>query len=54
MNKWIKDRVSEPSTWAALGVCAVALGLLFNSFSLPLIAIAVGVAAVILKEKGLI
>tara|TARA_R110000764_G_C10890637_1_gene370181 strand:+ start:616 stop:786 length:171 start_codon:yes stop_codon:yes gene_type:complete len=52
MKNWVTGRLSEPSTWAAVGVCVIALGVLFNSWYLPVLAIAVGIAAFILKENG--
>jgi len=42
MKKWIVGRMQEPSTYAALGLGIVGAG------------IVIGLAAVVLKEKGLI
>tara|TARA_R110000824_G_scaffold78038_1_gene197106 strand:+ start:895 stop:1065 length:171 start_codon:yes stop_codon:yes gene_type:complete len=52
MKNWLVGRISEPSTWAAVGVCVIALGVLLNSWYLPVLAIIVGIAAFILKENG--
>tara|TARA_R100001377_G_scaffold70214_1_gene45623 strand:- start:298 stop:480 length:183 start_codon:yes stop_codon:yes gene_type:complete len=54
IKEWVNKRFKEPSSWAAVGVGAISLGLLFNSWAsvLALLAIAAGVSAIILKEKG--
>lgn len=49
---WVVDRICEPSTWAAVGVGLIGIGII-QSISI-LIAAGIGVAgvAVILKEKS--
>ena len=50
--EWVKSRVSEPSTWAAVGASVVGLGVLTNIFTLVLIGVVLGVLGFVLKEKG--
>ena len=54
IKRSVVKRFSEPSTWAALGVSAISLGLLFDSWSsfFGLVALIVSAAAIILKENG--
>jgi|TARA_R100001143_G_C3251240_1_gene83603 hypothetical protein len=52
MLKWAMGRVREPSTYAAIGVAAVGVGILIDQSYLIIAGIAVAVLAFILKEKG--
>ena len=52
MLKWAIGRVREPSTYAAIGVAAVGVGILIDQSYLIIAGIAVAVLAFILKEKG--
>ena len=52
--EWVKSRVSEPSTWAAVGASVVGLGVLTNIFTLVLIGVVLGVLGFVLKEKGVL
>ena len=54
MMKWIKGRVSEPSSYAAVGVVVMGVGIIINQPILVLIGIAGGVIGFLLKEKGII
>jgi len=54
MMKWIKDRVSEPSSYAAVGVAVMGVGVVINQPILVFIGIAGGVIGFVLKEKGVI
>jgi len=54
MIKWIKDRVSEPSSYAAVGVAVMGVGVVINQPILIFIGIAGGVIGFVLKEKGVI
>ena len=54
MIKWIKDRVSEPSSYAAVGVAVMGVGVVINQPILVFIGIAGGVIGFVLKEKGVI
>jgi hypothetical protein len=54
MMKWIKDRVSEPSSYAAVGVVVMGVGIIMDQPILILIGIVGGVVGFILKEKGII
>ena len=54
MMKWIKDRVSEPSSYAAVGVAVMGIGVVIDQPILVFIGIAGGVVGFVLKEKGVI
>tara|TARA_R110002020_G_scaffold73473_2_gene188306 strand:+ start:640 stop:804 length:165 start_codon:yes stop_codon:yes gene_type:complete len=54
MMKWIKDRVSEPSSYAAVGVAVMGVGVVINQPILIFVGIAGGVIGFVLKEKGVI
>ena len=54
MMKWIKDRVSEPSSYAAVGVVVMGVGIIMDQPILILIGIVGGVVGFVLKEKGII
>jgi hypothetical protein len=54
MIKWIKDRVSEPSSYAAVGVAVMGVGVVINQPILIFVGIAGGVIGFVLKEKGVI
>jgi hypothetical protein len=52
MLKWAMGRVREPSTYAAIGIAIVGIGILVDQSYLIMAGIAVAVLAFILKEKG--
>jgi len=54
MKKWIQDRMREPSTYAAIGISVIGIGVLTESSLAVFLGIIVGVGAFILKEKGLL
>tara|TARA_R100001143_G_scaffold60872_1_gene60760 strand:+ start:712 stop:885 length:174 start_codon:yes stop_codon:yes gene_type:complete len=57
MKNWIVGRMREPSTYAALGLCAIGAGVLINSVWSVWIVVAgiiIGIAAFVLKEKGIL
>ena len=51
---WLKDRISEPSSWASVAAALLGLGTLFSSGVLVMAAVLVAVLGFVLKEKGLI
>ena len=51
---WIKDRMTEPSSYAAAGAAIIGIGAIFNSHIIILIGIAGGELGFLLKEKGII
>ncbi len=52
--KWIKERLSEPSTYGAVGAAIVGVGFLLGSNIIICVGILGGVAGFVLKEKGMI
>jgi len=52
MFKWAMGRVREPSTYAAIGIAIIGVGILIDQPYLIMAGIAVGVLAFVLKEKG--
>jgi hypothetical protein len=54
MVAWIKGRVSEPSSYAAVGLGVLGIGVIINQPILIYVGIAGGVIGFILKEKGVI
>ena len=52
MLKWAMGRVREPSTYAAIGVAIIGVGILIDQSYLIMAGIAVAVLAFVLKEKG--
>ena len=62
MGNWITSRLSEPSTWAGLGVIVTTLGpIIFpaewttiKTVALPIVSALAGVVAVAAPEKGII
>ena len=51
---WIKERVKEPSTWAAVCGVTVGVGVLLGQPMTIIVGIAIGAGGFFLKEKGLI
>tara|TARA_R110002020_G_scaffold389530_1_gene600149 strand:+ start:38 stop:202 length:165 start_codon:yes stop_codon:yes gene_type:complete len=54
MKEWIVGRMREPSTYAAIGLGVVGVGVLVNSAWIVASGIIIGVAAFVLKEKGIL
>ena len=52
MLKWAMGRVREPSTYAAVGVAVMGVGILIDQPYLIMAGIAVGVLAFVLKERA--
>ena len=52
--KWIKNRISEPSSYAAIGVAVMGVGIVLNMPVLFWVGIAGGILGFILKEKGIV
>ena len=52
--EWIKGRMSEPSSYAAIGLVIMGLGIVIDMPVLAFIGIAGGVIGFLLKEKGMI
>ena len=52
MLKWAMGRVRDPSTYAAIGIAIVGIGILVDQSYLIMAGIAVAVLAFVLKEKG--
>jgi hypothetical protein len=51
---WIKDRATEPSTWAAAAVACVAVAFLVDNFWVAVAGLVVAGGAVVLRERGII
>ena len=51
---WIIKRVEEPSTWAGIAVGCIIASMLTNIGWIAIVGIIGAVAAMILKEKGII
>jgi len=51
---WIKSRIAEPSSYAAVGVGVMGVGIIIDQPILVYIGIAGGVIGFFLKEKGII
>ena len=54
MIKWIKGRMTEPSSYGAAGAIIVGCGVVLNLPLLIWVGIAGGVIGFVLKEKGVI
>jgi len=52
--KWVKERVSEPSSYAAVGVAVMGVGMILDIPILIYVGIAGGVLGFFLKERGVI
>ena len=52
--KWVKERVSEPSSYAAVGVAVMGVGMILDIHILIYVGIAGGVLGFFLKERGVI
>ena len=51
---WIKDRVMEPSTWAAGAVACIAVAFILDQFWIAVAALVGSAIAMVLRERGLI
>jgi hypothetical protein len=51
---WVKSRISEPSSYAAVGVGVMGIGIILEQPILIYLGIAGGIIGFILKEKGVI
>jgi hypothetical protein len=51
---WITSRIKEPSSWAAVAVSLVGIGVLISQPIVTIVGIAVGGLGFLLKEKGVI
>lgn len=54
ISSWVIGRLAEPSSYAAIGVAVMGVGIVINQPILVFIGIAGGVLGFILKEKGII
>ena len=52
MVAWIQHRISEPSTWAAVGAGLIGIGVVWTQPIAIMAGIAVAVVGLILREKG--
>ena len=52
MVAWIQHRISEPSTWAAVGAGLIGIGVVWTQPIAIMAGIAVAAVGVILREKG--
>lgn len=50
---WVKDRASEPSSYAAVGLVVMGPGVLFDQPIVIAVGIIGGILGFILKEKGM-
>ena len=51
---WIKDRMKEPSSYAAAGVVVVGIGVLLGEPVIIMVAVVAAGIAFVLKEKGIL
>jgi predicted branched-subunit amino acid permease len=49
--KYIEERIKEPSTWAAAAAMAAAVAIITDQFWVIVIALVLGVAGALLKER---
>jgi hypothetical protein len=54
MVSWIKERMSEPSSYAAIGAVVLGVGVLIDEPVVIIVGIVGGAVAFVLKEKGVI
>ena len=54
MMNWIMKRVEEPSTWAGIAVGCIIASMLTGIGWIAMVGIVGAVAAMILREKGII
>ncbi len=54
MVDWIKDRMKEPSSYAAIGGTLVGIGVLVSQPIVILIGVIGGALGFVLKERGII
>lgn len=54
MGAWISERLSEPSSYAAVGLGVLGVGVILNQPILIYAGIVGGVVGFVLKEKGVI
>jgi len=52
--KWIKDRICEPSSYAAVGVAVMGVGMILEQPILIHIGVVGGAIGFVLKEKGIL
>mgnify|MGYP003628505224 FL=1 len=52
--KWMTNRVSEPSTWAAMAAVCIGVAILVDNFWVAVGGIAVAGVAMLLRENGVI
>ena len=52
--KWIKDRTCEPSSYAAVGVAVMGVGMILEQPILIYVGVAGGAIGFVLKEKGIL
>ena len=51
---WIKDRISEPSSYVAVGLIVVGAGVILGQPIVVAVGIIGGILGFVLKEKGMI
>ena len=49
---WFSDRVCEPSSWAAVGVGVIGIGIICEVSILAPIGLVVAGGAIVIREKG--
>tara|TARA_R110000787_G_scaffold94614_3_gene197385 strand:- start:2443 stop:2607 length:165 start_codon:yes stop_codon:yes gene_type:complete len=54
MKEWIMGRVREPSTYAAVAIGLVGVGVLSGNFWIVISGMVIGVGSFVLKEKGVL
>ena len=52
--KWVVNRASEPSTWAAGAAVCICVSVIVDNFLVAVAGIAVAGIALILRERGVI
>jgi len=51
---WVKNRLTEPSSYAAIGVAVMGLGIIIDQPIMIIIGVVGGAIGFLLKEKGII
>jgi hypothetical protein len=54
MVEWVKGRLSEPSSYAAMGAAVLGIGVLMDEPIIIILGIVGGAAGFFLKERGFI
>jgi hypothetical protein len=50
--KWIMNRLSEPSSWGAIGLVLIGCGIIFSITEIIMIGVGCGILGLILSEEA--